>query len=412
MKMMSKMKTDPIARALELRKSLERENENGEKEFLFVDFTGTLQGKDTSKIIDTLPNSRGNYVYRCKCNDKTIDPLAVDVYGKEYFDVTSKTPAEIVNHIKGVEFDFAEWFRGMEGYDIKRAADFNLPIITQIAGCNFHDGSPTGGCWYCFVDYSSNDGVPGKGKAFMTAKESLEGAKNAREKIKRSYMERAGFDIDPRVIRASGGEPTLALDYVLGMWRELKKQNLDFVGQLDSNLSTGKVVKKFEDEGIYEDNILKKLASFNRTNPIKVLAAIKGVSAENFENSVQSCMTTDDQMASLESLLAAGMDIYPQMYNAEPAALLPYLETMDERIEKFSNKIHVGPIKIYGPTEARLTEYAKANGKEPAQVIAEKKAEWDKNYAKDVEIIENYLMDNYGIHYKEIPRSEIRLRLL
>lgn len=409
--MVIKMKTTPAERALELRKTLVRENE-GENEYLFVDFSNTLQGKDTSKIVDTQPNAHGNYVYRCKCNEKTIDPRAVDAYGKEYFDVSKKSPEEIVSHIKGVEFDFAEWFRDMDGYKIKRIADFNLPIITQIAGCNFHDGSPTGGCWYCFVDYLSNDGIPGKGKTYMTAKESLEGAKAAREKIGKIYNEENSFDIYPKVLRSSGGEPTIALDYVLELWQEIKKQNLDFVGQLDTNLSTGKIVKRFEEEGIFEDNILKKLAKYNRTNPIKVLAAIKGVSAKNFEDSVQSYMTVEEQVDSLESLVGAGLDIYPQMYNSYPEALPVYLETMDERIENFSKKIHVGPIKIYGPTEARLTVYAKSIGKDPEKLIAEKKAEWDYNYTESVKALEKHLIDNYQVHYKEIPRSEIKMKLL
>lgn len=406
------MKTNPVERALELRKTLARKNDCGENEYLFVNFSNTLQEKDTSKIVETQPNARGDYVYRCKCNEKSIDPRAVDVYGKEYFDVSKKSPVEIINHIKAAEFDFAEWFRSTKGYDIKKLADFNLPIITQIAGCDFHDGSPTGGCWYCFVDYLSNDGIPGKGKTYMTAKESLEGSKMAREKIRRIYREENSFDIDPKVLRASGGEPTIALDYVLELWREIKKQNLDFVGQLDTNLSTGKLVSRFEEEGIFEDNILKKLAKYNKTNPIKVLAAIKGVSAKNFEDSVQSYMTLEDQIFSIENLIEAGLDIYPQMYNAEPVDLPKYLETMDERIENFSKKIHVGPIKIYGPTEARLTLHAKTIGKEPKKLIAEKRAEWDYNYIESVKANEKHLMDNYQVHYKEIPRSEVRLKLI
>jgi uncharacterized Fe-S cluster-containing radical SAM superfamily protein len=262
------------------------------------------------------------------------------------------------------------------------------------------------------VDYLSNDGVVGAGKAYMTAFDSLEGAKAAREKISRIYKEEDGFDIHQRVLRVSGGEPLIAAEYPLELFREVKKQNLDFAGQLDTNLSTGKTVKILENEGIVEDSILKKLAGFSRTNPIKVLAAIKGVSKENFENTVQSYMTVDDQVESLESLIGAGLDIYPQMYNADPLALPKYLETMDERIDNFSKKIHAGPIKIYGPTTDRLTAHAIAIGRKPEEVIAEKKAEWDYNYAESVKIMENYLTDNYQVHYKEIPRAEVKLKLL
>ncbi|MBN2094557.1 MAG: hypothetical protein JW727_00770 [Candidatus Aenigmarchaeota archaeon] len=49
------MKTDPIRRALELRKTLVREGILG-KETLLADLTNTLQGKDTSKVVDMMPN--------------------------------------------------------------------------------------------------------------------------------------------------------------------------------------------------------------------------------------------------------------------------------------------------------------------------------------------------------------------
>jgi hypothetical protein len=410
-KMVSKMKIDPIKRGLELRPSLVK-GEGIDKELLVVDFTNTLQGKDTSKIIDTMKNPKGNYVFRVKCNEKSIDPLAVDIYGKDFFDVSKHSSGEIMNHMKMAEFDFAIWPSKMKGYAIKRVADYNLPIIIQAAGCDFHDGSETGGCWYCFVDDKSNDGIPGNGKTYMSVSDFVEGAKNARSIIRKAYKERANFDINPKVIRVSGGEPTLALDYVLETWREIRRQGLDFIGQLDSNLSTGKIVNKFEEEGIYEDNILKKLAGFNKKNPIKVLAAIKGISNKNFEDNVQSYTTLDDQMVSLVNFLEAGLDIYPQMYNPDPMVLPGYLKTMDGRIENFSKKIHIGPLKIYSPTEKRLTCEANRIGKDPKQFIAEKKAEWDYNYSEGCKILDSYLHETYGVGYREIPRPEVKLKLL
>ena len=63
---------DAIQRALKLRQTLLR----GDK-LLVADFSETLQGKDTSRVIDLMPDvETGNYVFRAKVNVKDIDPIA------------------------------------------------------------------------------------------------------------------------------------------------------------------------------------------------------------------------------------------------------------------------------------------------------------------------------------------------
>lgn len=398
-------KTDPIQRALELRKTLVRENENNEKEVLIVDFTNTLQGKDTSKVIDLMTNSRGEYIIRTKYNVKELDPLAVGVYSKEFFDVRKKTDAEIENFVKKAEFDFPLWFKYEKGFRFPEICNYNSPEVIQVAGCDFHDGSERGGCWYCFVDDKSNDGKPGPGKTYQSTDDMIKSAVNARQKVKKIYSE-IGKDMEPKVIRVSGGEPTIALDWVYDMWKQIGNQKLDFVGQIDSNLSTGRVVDRFEKEGIYEDDIMKKLARY----PIKVLTAIKGIDDRNLQKNVQSTATLNDQIYSLKKFVEAGFDIYPQMYNPEPKHLKKYLKMMDNEIENFSMKIHIGPLKIYGPTEKRLLAEQKSSGK--PDLVKAKKAIWDNNYKKNVNIIDSYLRENCGVGYKDTPRPDVRLKLI
>jgi uncharacterized Fe-S cluster-containing radical SAM superfamily protein len=396
------MKAAPIQRAKFLRSTLERDNN-----VLVVDFSDTLQGQDTSKVIDLMPNvSTGEYVFRGKVNVKEIDPIAAAEYGKPFFDVRGKTDLEIQDFLKQAEFDFPLWFKNDNDFSMSRVLDYNPPFILQIAGCNFHDGSDSGGCWYCFVDDTSNDGVVGSGKTFLGINDTIDSMVDARAKVKDVYAEH-DIDLNMRVLRISGGEPTIALDWILNLWREINSRGLDFVGQIDSNLSTGYLVDSFEKQGIFEPNTLQKLAEY----PIKVLTAIKGTDEENLQSNVQASIHMETQEYSLIKFLESGFDIYPQMYNPNPDTLDAYLSHMDSRIENFSLKVHIGPLNLYGPNIARLTVQANMLGRDPEQHIAEKTQEWDSNFANGNEVLNSYLQRNYGVGYKEMARPDVELTL-
>ena len=108
------------------------------------------------------------------------------------------------------------------------------------------------------------------------------------------------------------------------------------------------------------------------------------------------------QEYSIKKFLEAGFDIFPQMYNPDPATLRPYLEHMDGVIENFSQRIHIGPLKAYGPTIARVGE---------DQVDA-KKTEWNSNYERGCEILDTHLRQRHGVGYKEVTRSDVPLKIL
>ena len=397
------MKVDPIQRALELRKTLKIDDK-----ILVVEFANTLQGKDTSRVIDLMPNIRtGEAVFRAKVNVKEIDPIAAAEYKKEFIDIRKMPDSDIEKLINKGEFDFPLWFKHHKDFSMKRVLDYNPPFVFQVGGCNFHDGSPTGGCWYCFVDDASNDGVIAKGKAWLGINDTIDSMIYARERVAKQYADE-GIDMKIKVLRASGGEPTLILDHILNLWREIGSRNLDFVGQLDSNLSTGSVVDRFEKEGIYEPNTLEKLAEY----PVKVLTAIKGVCEENLQANVQSTATMEEQFHSLQKFLKAGFDIYPQMYNPYPRSLKEYLTVMDSRIENFSLRVHIGPLKIYGPTRKRLTLEANRLGVPPEEFIAMKQAEWDNNYHDGCAVMDDYLREVHKVGYKEVTRSDVPLKIL
>ncbi len=411
-------KTNPINRALELRQTLIKG-----PEILAVDFSDTLQGQDTSMVIDLMPNIiTGDKVFRAKVNFKGIDPISSSVYGYDFKDIRKLSDKQIEDLLKRQEFDFPLWFKHDEGFSMQRVHDFNPPFITQLAGCNFHDGSSKGGCFYCFVDDKSNDGKPGPGKVWLHPIDAVESMIVAREKVSKFYekvpeqVKQQWFleqdykmNIALRVFRFSGGEPTLALDWALSAWRYIEHRSLNFVGQIDSNLSTGRVVEKFEAEGIYESHILEKLAQY----PIKILTAIKGTDEANLQRNVQSYTTMQAQEYSIKMFLKAGFEIFPQIYNPNPQTLEAFLKHMDSQIENFSLRVHIGPLKGYGPTKKRLRTIAITQGQNIDLVLATQNKEWADNYRiASEEIMEKYLQRRYGVGYKDTVRSDVRLKLL
>jgi uncharacterized Fe-S cluster-containing radical SAM superfamily protein len=346
------------------------------------------------------------YPFRAKVNVKYIDPYAAKEYGLPFFDVRKNDDNAIEKTIRESEFDFPLWFKHNQGFKMKDAMSYNAPFILQVAGCNFHDGTSSGGCWYCFVDDESNDGRLSPKKVYLGIEETLDSMQEAREKIKSRYAE-IGFENDMKVLRTSGGEPTLALDWILNLWREMKRRGLDVVGQLDSNLSTASVVDNFEKEGVYEKNTLKKLAEY----PIKVLTALKGVDEPNLQSNVQSMTTLSEQERSLRKFVESGFDIYPQMYNPNPNTLGNYLSRIDRIIENFSLRIHIGPLKLYGPNSLRLNLEARRRKINPDAYIQLKREEWTSNYERGCEVLDSYLKVRYSVGYKETTRSDVRLKL-
>ena len=396
------MRINAIERALRLRETLI----SGDK-VLVTNFSDTLQGKDTSKVIDLMPNvETGEYVFRTKINSKEIDPLASNVYSRDFFDMTQKGDKEIEDFLKRAEFDFPLWFKQRWDFSMSRVNEYNAPFILQVAGCNFHDGSETGGCTFCFVDDRSNDGMVSSGKTYLGISETVDSFLSAREKIRSFYAEK-GFTNNLRVLRTSGGEPTIVLDWVLGLWKRIESRGLsDIVGQLDSNLSTGSFVQDFEKRGVYEENILHKLFE----HPIKVLTALKGTDNLSLRENVQATTTLDEQKYSLHKFLDAGADIYPQMYNPNPKTLGIFLGDLEKNFPNISMRIHIGPLKVYGPTKKRLEAQARILGEDPEKYVAKITFEWDKNYDYGCNVLDAFLRGKHGVGYKDMVRSDIAVR--
>jgi uncharacterized Fe-S cluster-containing radical SAM superfamily protein len=376
-----KARVNPFERGIELRNTLAKEGK-----VLCVNFENTVQKQDLTKG-HFRDEATGTYPYRSKVNIKDFDPELRAKQNLPPFDFTNH--AAIYEAMKK-EFDIPDWFRAKAGDSLENILPYDMPWIYQIKGCNFHDGSGIGGCVYCFVDNCSNSGKPDKGVYL-----SVENVLDSFQKVQKEK--------GTKVIRTSGGEPTLVLDHVLALYREMENRGIKpILVQFDTNLSTGKLIEHFENTGVYEKNTLEKIAEFDP----KVLVAFKGTCNSCIKQNVQARCTVYDQIFTLKKLVAAGIDVYPYLYNPDPGTLERFVNKLEEHFENIVPRIHVGLLKTYTPTRQRIALLAQEQGVPADQLLASYEAEWAFNYAKSCEIMETLCLNKTEHHYKEIPRVD------
>jgi len=130
------------------------------------------------------------------------------------------------------------------------------------------------------------------------------------------------------------------------------------------------------------------------------------------QSNVQSTATMETQLYSLKKFLKAGFDIFPQMYNPNPNSLENDLSNLEDEVENIAMRIHVGPLKVYGPTKARLTAEAIRLGIPPEDLIKQKQNEWNNNYEGAIEVMDSFLKKRHGVGYKGVTRSDVPLKIL
>lgn len=380
---------NPFIRGKVLRRKLVK----GE-DILCVDFASTLQAEDIKKRTDLIADAdTGKYAYRAKINIKEIDDPERRKKGLMPFDFSDDS--KIIKALND-DFDFPLWFVRRAKDDLVEIKKWNLPLIYQIKGCNFHDGSNSGGCKYCFVDNEINSPWK-KNSVYLSAKNVANTFESIRDKLNLHH------------IRISGGEPTIVLDHIYDVLKEMDKRGLEDEGlQFDCNLSTGNLIEYFIDKGVFEEHILEKIAEYDP----KVLVAFKGTDNLNIEQNTQTKLTLEDQIYTLKLLTQAGLDCYPSLYNPNVFTLDYFAEKLlDNFEESILNKIHLYPLKTYKPTEERLKHIARENGMDAQEYILSCQTAWDNNYSKGVETWKNIVRQKTGLEYKQIERPGIEIKV-
>ena len=400
--MEERYRVNPVKRALELRSSVVRGDN-----IMVVDFSDTLQGVDAGWILDLMPNVRtGEYVFRSKVNVKEIDPFASGPR-HPFVDIRNMSDSEIENIVKKAESDFPIWPKYSKGFEMKRVMDYNPPFTLQLAACNSHDGTRTGGCWYCYNDSQSNDGIFGKGKTWLNLEDTLVSALAARDMLAGKYKEK-GFDVRIRQARLSGGEFTMALDWAKALGELSEKMGLDFFFSFDTNLTTGPAIDILEKQGSYPKNILHWFAEHDW----KALGAIKGVCEENLQANVQAAATMEGMYYSIEKLLKAEVDVNFQIYNAFVPKVRSFMEDLDNRFPGILLKTHVGKLKtVFGPTKERLAYKAEGLGRKPEEFIPETQEEYDYSLHGTEDVLNDLCHERHGKNYREVPRPNVKVKI-
>ncbi len=382
-------RVDPVKRGIELRKTLVYRHPGLDQlKVLCVNFENTVQKQDLSKghFKDEGTNT---YPYRCKVNVKNFDPELRAA--KKLPPFNFKDTKAILEELN-IEFDIPHWFLHKAGDKLENILPYDMPLIYQLKGCNYHNGDEIGGCVYCFVDNKSNSGKPEDGVYLST--------QNLVDSLLRMNKSQG-----TKVIRTSGGEPTLVLDHILDLYRKMAWRRINpILAQFDTNLSTGRLIEQFEDEGIYERHILEKIAEYDP----KVLVAFKGTSDASIKQNVQADCDVETQIYSLRKLVKAGIDVYPYIYNPDPSTLESFVKKLMDNFENILLRLHIVPLKTYTPTKNRIALIAKEKGLEPEKLLADYQAEWKSNHEKSCEILDKVYWERAGVHLRQVPRPYAR----
>jgi len=380
--------TESFKRGLHLRKQLV--NERGE--VLCVDFAGTLQAADIQKRTDLIPDAlNGKYCYRAKINVKDFDNLERAKKGLPPFNFNDE---KAIYEALKEEFDIPLWILRTTGDDIKNIRKYNLPLIYQIKGCNFHSGRKGGGCKFCFVDDDSNSGEISNG-VYLSPDNIVATLETVKES-KNIYH-----------VRISGGEPTIVLDHILALLKLLNLTSPGTITQFDSNLSTGHLIEYFIQQSIFEDHILEKMAEYDP----KVLVCFKGTDNEDVIHNIKSGCPIEEQIYSLKKMVAAELDVYPHIINPNPLKLKEFLERLEDEIENILLKLHIFRINLYEPNKERIRLMANEAGISYETGLKYFETEWTLRHQCAEDIMNNLLYKKFGVNYKEVERPGIRLRV-
>lgn len=357
-----------------------------------MNFENTIQKQDLTKGYFK-DEGTGTFPYRSKVNVKAFDPELRVTKGLPPFNFKDKQA--VLDEMR-VEFDIPHWFLAKAGDSLENIQAYDMAQTYQVRGCNYTNGLDLGmggevsGCVPCYVENDSNSGNPAKGVYL-----SIE---NIVDSFQKMQKERG-----TKVIRSTGGEPFVVPEHILALYRELENRGVKpILAQIDTNLSTGRLIEHLEKEGILEKNILGKIAEYDP----KLLVAFKGTSDESIRQNIQAVCSVEEQTYSLKKIVEAGLDVYPYIYNPDPGTFEGFIGDLQKTFPNILPRIHIGLLKMYTPTKQRITLLAQRYNKDPVELIAYYENMWKSNYEGSCKIMEALCLKQEGVHYKEIPRVE------
>jgi len=347
--------------------------------FLLANFSSTEQQKDIEKRTPVI-----NDFFRVKINIKGWNEKEMRKIGMHAADFSSN---DAVFQATREEFDIPLWaFFNSPNHPLQ---DYNNSFIYQLKACNLY-------CPWCYVDDVNKNGMRDNNSRFFSISEIMGIFEEERKK-------------QPlHLFRPSGGEPTLAVEQWLNCLRELRKRGLEdeVYIQGDTNLTTGHFVQYLEKKSQIEKNLLEKIGEFSNFG---LLCSFKGTDTKSFLEASgmneRNSFLEEERWYSLSKLIRAGIEAYPFVYNPSPASLEKFMEKGAKKFgEGFYLKTWITKLKLYGPGKERLKRML---GKDPVTY----QEELDEDFTKSKEIMQNLIQKKYGLNYKAIPRTGIKLKV-
>lgn len=247
----------------------------------------------------------------------------------------------------------------------------NAAFLGQINGCNLN-------CWYCYVDRINNSANQKYGK-FFSAEEYLmhflvEARKSQNSKNPETKL---------NIIRISGGEVFIVPEIILWMVEAIEKYKLEnhIYIWVDCNLATGDFY--WEHLGTMQR---EKIRNFKN---LGVCVCHKGFDRKTFyENTGAAPRFFDEQFKIHKLLIDEGLDVYSYLYLPTSSTynlrkrLATFMDRLRREVSEYAPlSMATPPIKIYGPTEKRLTPERKKAVKNQWQAMEIWKEELKKRYS-------------------------------
>lgn len=231
------------------------------------------------------------------------------------------------------------------GRRIVAPEECNAAFLGQINGCNLN-------CWYCYVDRVSNSANPEYGKFFSAEEYLMQFLVEARK-----HQNSENSNLKLNILRISGGEVFIVPEIIVWMVEAIEKYKLEdhIYVWVDCNLVTGDFYWKYltaEQRG--------KVRNFKN---LGVCVCHKGFDRQTFhENTGAAPEFFDQQFKMHRRLINEGLDVYSYLYPVTSSTynlrkrIASFIDKLREEVDESAPlRMATPPIKIYGPTEKRLT---------------------------------------------------------
>jgi len=267
--------------------------------YLIARIEGSGQERKTERILDTYFRYK-DYMK----NERWFSASLDEIWSSKFLGVVKNLWTVPIKEVKKLELQNPSYSAASKlGGDPRK---YSRVFTIQVAGCDFD-------CNYCYVPKQINVANTNLGK-FFTAKEIIDHFLSAKDKSKKPM----------KVVRISGGNPTIIPEIIIDIYNEIKKRNLDVYLWIDTNLSTEKYLENLKDD-------LKDI--LNQKN-VGVAGCFKGTCKEDF-----SILTGAEskyyakQFETAKWFLDCGTDFYIYL----PA--LVYQNNIEEKLRKFIERL-------------------------------------------------------------------------